>query len=82
MEEVGEDLGVPQTLEGLVQTRVDRLPFNQKILLQEASSIGKDFWESVLGTIEEASGSSTFEGEPEPVSYRVKELEGKDFAYR
>ncbi len=82
MSDVGGDLGVPQTLEGLVQTRVDRLPLNHKILLQEASSVGKDFWEGAVSVIEKESDPHTFEGSPVDVTSRLSEMEKRDFTYR
>lgn len=82
MTQEGEDLGVPQTLEGLVQTRVDRLPGNEKILLQEAASIGNDFWETTLKNIEMASDPATFSGQPRPIPDRLADLDRKDFTFR
>lgn len=82
MTQEGEDLGVPQTLEGLVQTRVDRLPGNEKILLQEAASVGDDFWENTLKNIEIASDPATFQGSPRPISERLSALDQKDFTFR
>ncbi len=38
------NLPVPDTIQGVIAARLDRLPPEEKILLQEASIMGKEFW--------------------------------------
>jgi class 3 adenylate cyclase len=42
--DVGDDLGVPDTLQAVVAARVDLLPATEKAALQAASVIGRVFW--------------------------------------
>ena len=48
-------LGVPETLQGLIMARFDRLESSQRHILQIASVVGKDFNEAVLNTVLEFS---------------------------
>jgi hypothetical protein len=48
-------LGVPETLQGLIMARFDRLESSQRHILQIAAVVGKDFNESVLNTVLEFS---------------------------
>jgi hypothetical protein len=40
----GEDLPLPETVQGLIAARIDGLPAAEKALLQDASVLGKVFW--------------------------------------
>jgi predicted ATPase/class 3 adenylate cyclase len=42
------ELHVPPTLTGVVQARLDRLPDDERVVLQQASVVGKVFWDAVL----------------------------------
>jgi class 3 adenylate cyclase/tetratricopeptide (TPR) repeat protein len=44
----GEDLPLPETVQGLIAARIDALPAEEKTLLQNASVLGKVFWPSAL----------------------------------
>lgn len=46
-----DDVDVPPTLQGLLLSRVDRLPEGSRRLLQEAAVLGTEFEESLLRTI-------------------------------
>ena len=52
-----KDLQVPTTLTGVLQARLDRLPADERGLLQQASVVGRAFWESVLQTLHAAAGA-------------------------
>lgn len=43
-----ESLTVPGSLEGVLQSRVDRLPFNAGLTLRAASVVGRPFWRSAV----------------------------------
>ncbi|MBI5361362.1 MAG: tetratricopeptide repeat protein [Planctomycetes bacterium] len=81
-EEALTELVVPETLEGLIQTRIDRLPDIDKVLLQEASIVGRDFWESVLMSLEK----KLYEDNPglvlPPMHQRIVGIEQKEFVYQ
>jgi predicted ATPase len=42
------ELEVPSTLTGVLQARLDRLPQGERALLQQASVVGRIFWDRVL----------------------------------
>jgi len=44
----GEDLALPETVQGLIAARIDGLAPEEKALLQDASVIGKVFWPGAL----------------------------------
>ena len=46
-----EELRVPPSLTGVIQARLDRLPGNERKVLQQASVVGKIFWDAVLSYI-------------------------------
>jgi class 3 adenylate cyclase/predicted ATPase len=78
-EERFSELKVPETLEGLIQSRLDRLPPGEKLLLQEASAQGIDFWESPLSIIEETIELENTKDIVESVEYRLFSLKQKGF---
>jgi len=45
----GEDLPLPESLQGLIAARLDALPRAEKELLQDAAVVGKVFWAGALG---------------------------------
>jgi len=51
VDEVGEqgDLRLPESVQGIIAARLDALPLEEKLLLQDAAVVGKVFW---LGTLE------------------------------
>ena len=49
----GEDLPLPETVQGLIAARIDQLPPDEKELVQDASVLGKVFWPSALGSASE-----------------------------
>src|SRR5262249_46968409 len=38
------DLPLPESVQGIIAARLDRLPQNEKTLLQDAAVLGKEFW--------------------------------------
>ncbi len=51
--ETGEDLPLPETVQGIIGARLDSLGPHEKALLQEAAVIGKVFWLGALGATEQ-----------------------------
>jgi class 3 adenylate cyclase/tetratricopeptide (TPR) repeat protein len=47
---------VPETLQGVVATRVDALPVSEKELLQQAALLGKVFWTDALSALTRLDG--------------------------
>ena len=50
-----EELGLPETLQGIIAARLDGLAQNEKELLRDAAVIGKVFWVGALGGNGEAT---------------------------
>ena len=70
----GEDLPLPESVQGLVAARLDALPENEKTLLQDASVLGKVFW---LGAAAEIGGVDRWAAED-----ALHRLERKEFVRR
>jgi class 3 adenylate cyclase/tetratricopeptide (TPR) repeat protein len=54
VERPGDDLPLPETVQGLIAARIDALPAAEKAVLQDASVIGKVFWPSAVGGASDA----------------------------
>jgi class 3 adenylate cyclase/tetratricopeptide (TPR) repeat protein len=63
------DIDVPDTIQGVLMARIDRLPEGPKRLLQTASVLGREFSPRLLATIWEGSESL------EPLLVELKRLE-------
>jgi len=49
-----EEVHVPPTLTGVLQARLDSLPLEERTVLQQASVVGRVFWDQALERISEA----------------------------
>jgi tetratricopeptide (TPR) repeat protein len=76
-ERLGE-LQVPQTLTGVLQARLDRLPFDQHQVLQQASVIGRLFWDLAVAYI--AAAAQT-EPHAEEVDRALDALQGREMVF-
>src|SRR6266576_2771142 len=88
--ESGEELLLPETVQGIIAARLDALPLEQKRLLQDAAVVGKVFWLGMLEASEQQlhalqqkqfvqrARRSSVEGETE---YVFKHLLVRDVAY-
>src|SRR5437588_5405687 len=86
----GEELALPETVQGSLAARLDALAADEKALLQDASVVGKVFWLGALGATEQQlhalqqkefvqrARRSSVEGETE---YAFKHLLVRDVAY-
>jgi predicted ATPase len=68
------DHGLPETVQGIIAARLDGLPADEKLLLQDAAVIGKVFWTGALGSL----GGLP----PAVVDERLHALERKEFVRR
>jgi ABC-type oligopeptide transport system substrate-binding subunit len=57
------DVRVPATLRGVLQARLDRLPVEDRAVLQRASVVGRQFWDQAVVHISESSAEGVHEGE-------------------
>jgi class 3 adenylate cyclase/tetratricopeptide (TPR) repeat protein len=70
----GDDLPLPESVQGIIAARVDALPAEEKEVLQDAAVVGKVVW---VGTI------AALEGAPRwTVDERLHALERKEFVRR
>ncbi len=65
------DVDVPRSIQGLIATRLDGLPDDEKALLQDASVVGKTFW---LGPVASLAGIDPGVAREALGRLRVKEL--------
>jgi class 3 adenylate cyclase len=74
--EVGEESEprLPESVQGIIAARLDALPLEEKLLLQDAAVVGKVFW---LGTLEEIGGRDRSSAEQ-----LLHALERKEFVRR
>jgi class 3 adenylate cyclase/tetratricopeptide (TPR) repeat protein len=75
--ELGEDgsaLRLPESVQGIIAARLDALPIDEKLLLQDAAVVGKVFW---LGALERIGGRDPHEAEQ-----LLHRLERKEFVRR
>jgi len=49
--EGGSSKRIPDTLQAMIAARIDRLPRNEKTLLQRASVVGRIFWEGAIARL-------------------------------
>jgi class 3 adenylate cyclase len=77
VDELGEDgrgLRLPESVQGIIAARLDALPVEEKLLLQDASVVGKVFW---LGALERIGDRDRADSEQ-----LVHALERKEFVRR
>ena len=74
VERGGDDLPLPETVQGIIAARIDALRPDEKSLLQDAAVIGKVFW---LGAVSETGGMDRATAE-----MRIHALERKEFVQR
>jgi class 3 adenylate cyclase/tetratricopeptide (TPR) repeat protein len=66
-----DDVDVPRSIQGLIAARLDGLPDDEKLVLQDAAVVGRDFW---LGSIVALSGLEPAAARDALGRLRVKEL--------
>ena len=71
------EVEVPPTLTGVLQARLDSLPPEERTILQQASVVGRQFWDQVVAHIQ-ASG----EGNPHLLPEALNSLRGRELIYR
>ncbi len=73
------NLKVPATLTGVLQARLDNLPATDREVLQQASVVGRVFWNSVVEHMHNPETSAS--GSPVQVAGRLETLEKKEFVF-
>jgi ABC-type oligopeptide transport system substrate-binding subunit/class 3 adenylate cyclase/tetratricopeptide (TPR) repeat protein len=73
------EIRVPATLTGVLQARVDRLPPDERTVLQQASVVGRLFWDRAVARIHTSSGEGVEAGE---VGDRLSALRAREMIYQ
>ena len=68
---------VPPTLAGVLQARLESLPSEEQQVLQQASVVGRLFWDQVVKYIQSAE-----DGKPQDVSELLGSLRDREMVYR
>jgi class 3 adenylate cyclase/tetratricopeptide (TPR) repeat protein len=71
------EIKVPPTLAGVLQARLDSLPPDEQQILQQASVVGRLFWDQVVAHIQAAEG-----GKPQAVPEALISLRSREMVYR
>jgi len=71
------EIKVPPTLAGVLQARLESLPAEEQQVLQQASVVGRLFWDRVVAHIQAAEG-----GKPQGVPEALNSLRSKEMVYR
>jgi tetratricopeptide (TPR) repeat protein len=84
-EERLDELRVPPTLTGVLQARLDRLPFDQRQVLQQASVVGRLFWDLAVAHIAAAArpdrAEAQTEAESEAIGAALAALGGREMVF-
>jgi ABC-type oligopeptide transport system substrate-binding subunit len=70
---------VPPTLTGVLQARLDRLPLEERTVLQQASVVGRLFWDRAVARINASAGERIEETE---VIDRLSALRGREMVFQ
>jgi ABC-type oligopeptide transport system substrate-binding subunit len=73
------DVRVPPTLTGVLQARLDRLPLEERTVLQQASVVGRLFWDRAVARINAAEGEEAEEAE---VTDRLSALRDREMVFQ
>jgi predicted ATPase/class 3 adenylate cyclase len=79
------EISVPSTLTGVLQARLDSLPVGERKVLQEASVVGRQFWDRVVAYVEAGGkpGAATEPGAaPGLLQERLASLRGRELIFR
>lgn len=76
---------VPPTLAGVLQARLDRLAAEERTVLQQASVVGRRFWDGAVERLGEAEGAGS-EGLPRPgrvaVARTLAAIQAREMVFR
>jgi len=74
-----DQVDVPATLVGVLQARLDSLPINDRTVLQQASVVGRLFWDRIVAYIQAEGGK---EDTPHDISQALSSLRNREIVYR
>jgi ABC-type oligopeptide transport system substrate-binding subunit/tetratricopeptide (TPR) repeat protein len=73
------EVRVPPTLIGVLQTRLDHLPTGERLVLQQASVVGRMFWDRAVACINAAAGEGIEETE---ILENLAALRGREMIFQ
>jgi ABC-type oligopeptide transport system substrate-binding subunit len=73
------EVRVPPTLSGVLQARLDRLPPQERTVLQEASVVGRLFWDRAVWSVHQAAAEAVNEAE---VLDSLSALRGREMVFQ
>ncbi len=79
LEERLDGMHVPQTLVGVLQARLDRLPVAERNVLQAASVVGRIFWDGLLAFIRSREAAQAGDA---PLADSLKSLQRRELIFR
>jgi class 3 adenylate cyclase/tetratricopeptide (TPR) repeat protein len=71
------DLRVPSTLTGIIQARLDGLPKPERTVLQQASIIGRVFWDAAVMYIDQGRAL-----DEESIALNLESLQGREMVFQ
>ncbi len=74
-----EQFDVPSTLAGVLQARLDSLPIHERTVLQQASVVGRLFWDRVVTYIQAEGGNGD---DPQLIPLALNSLRNRELVYR
>jgi len=74
------DIHIPPTLMGVLQARLDGLPAEEKNTLQEASVIGRNFWDQAIAHIKATTSGEAID--PQEIATNLKSLRSREMVFR
>ena len=73
------EVHIPPTLTGVLQSRLDRLTTTERTILQQASVVGRIFWE---GTVQYINRKSAADLHDEQVTQTLLDLQGREMVFK
>jgi class 3 adenylate cyclase/tetratricopeptide (TPR) repeat protein len=74
-----EEVDVPSTLVGVLQARLDGLPVHERTVLQQASVVGRLFWDRIVSHIQSEGGDG---GDPQHIPQVLTSLRDRELIFR
>jgi tetratricopeptide (TPR) repeat protein len=74
-----KEVDVPSTLAAVLQARLDGLPARERIVLQQASVVGRLFWDRIVSYIQQEGGNG---GDPTEIPQALISLRDRELVFR
>jgi tetratricopeptide (TPR) repeat protein len=74
-----EEVDIPSTLVGVLQARLDSLPVHERTVLQQASVVGRLFWDRIVSHIQSEGGDGD---DPQHIPQVLTSLRDRELIFR